>query len=82
MDHPKCRTCGERHRLGPCDQEVGTSYGPPPKPVAAHRTSKAGRKLAAEAHLALATIKPWFAVNPPMSRASWYRRQKAKGELK
>lgn len=20
MDHPKCRTCGERHRLGPCRQ--------------------------------------------------------------
>lgn len=22
MDHPKCRTCGNRHRLGPCPEFV------------------------------------------------------------
>lgn len=25
MDQPKCRTCGERHRLGPCPQDAKVS---------------------------------------------------------
>jgi hypothetical protein len=28
------------------------------------------------------TLKPWLVCNPPMSRATWYRRQKAEAREK
>jgi hypothetical protein len=40
--------------------------------------SRAGRPLAARAHLTNEKQKPWEKADPPMSRRSWYRRQAAK----
>ena len=45
------------------------------------RSTKKGKPLASEAHLAIEQQKPWLALN--MSRRTWYRREaekKAKGE--
>jgi hypothetical protein len=36
------------------------------------------KPLASERHKTLAATKPWLDCDPPMSKATWYRRQKEK----
>lgn len=37
---------------------------------------KAGRPLGGQRHLTLTAMKPWGKESPPVSRRTWYRRQK------
>jgi len=44
------------------------------------RGGTGGRPLLGQEHKTLAATKPWEKTKPPMSRASWYRRQKDKAK--
>ncbi len=72
MKHPKCRTCGERHRLGPCPGQV-IDHDPGPVSVIGSRRDKLAAALGAPGRLTpkpppltVEHVKAKVAVPPPL----------------
>ena len=54
----------------------------PENRIARHGGNRSGRPLASEAHLARENLKPWLVCDPPLSRATWYRREAERRKAK
>jgi hypothetical protein len=86
MDLPKCRTCGERHRLGVCPATTAKASGffaglsaEQKKQALEYRGDEAiGGEAKKRGRPRIGEIreKPWLTSVPPMSERTWYRRKR------